>query len=377
MVTMPRRSLLPFLIALAFAVSAQAQSQLPPLFEGWKSAQATTARPETLDSFAGEATCVLREYGTLGAERRLYTRGSESLAVTLYQMRDPTAAFGAFSFLRSEEMTPAEIAATAALGRERGLVLVGSLLLEVTGQNVAGLAGDLKVLTSALGHGAAKALYPALSQYVPARGLVPNSDRYLLGPVALNRFLPLGAGDWVGFSNGAEALLARYRMGGQEITLLLVAYPTPQAAAMKLDELGRWFNLNTGEERMAGRPLLFARRSSSLLAVVANSRSAAAAEALLQQIQYETHVTWNEPGHKATDPPLAQILVGTFLGIAVLLIYTLAAGIAMGGLRLVVKRFFPGTIFDREGDIEILQLGLSSKPIDAKDFYQSTAGLVK
>ena len=35
----------------------------------------------------------------------------------------------------------------------------------------------------------------------------------------------------------------------------------------------------------------------------------------------------------------------------------------------LVKIFLPNKIFDREKQIEILQLGISSKPIKAKDFY--------
>jgi hypothetical protein len=51
------------------------------------------------------------------------------------------------------------------------------------------------------------------------------------------------------------------------------------------------------------------------------------------------------------------------------MIFAVAAGIGFGGLRVLVKIFLPNKIFDREKQIEILQLGISSKPIKAKDFY--------
>jgi hypothetical protein len=35
-----------------------------------------------------------------------------------------------------------------------------------------------------------------------------------------------------------------------------------------------------------------------------------------------------------------------------------------------MKVFFPNKVFDREGQIEILQMGIYSKPIQAKDFYE-------
>ena len=39
-------------------------------------------------------------------------------------------------------------------------------------------------------------------------------------------------------------------------------------------------------------------------------------------------------------------------------------GIAFGGVRVLTKRFFPGKVFDRPEQIEVLQLGISGKKID-------------
>jgi hypothetical protein len=44
-------------------------------------------------------------------------------------------------------------------------------------------------------------------------------------------------------------------------------------------------------------------------------------------------------------------------------------GIAFGGVRVITKRLFPGKVFDRKEQIEVLQLGLSGKPIDPTDLY--------
>jgi len=38
-------------------------------------------------------------------------------------------------------------------------------------------------------------------------------------------------------------------------------------------------------------------------------------------------------------------------------------------LRVFTKRLLPGKIFDRPERMEILQLGLSGKTIDPRDFY--------
>jgi hypothetical protein len=37
--------------------------------------------------------------------------------------------------------------------------------------------------------------------------------------------------------------------------------------------------------------------------------------------------------------------------------------------RLVVKKLFPGKVFDRPRSMEVIQLGLSERPVNMKDFY--------
>jgi hypothetical protein len=86
-------------------------------------------------------------------------------------------------------------------------------------------------------------------------------------------------------------------------------------------------------------------------------------------IHYETQVTWNEPSQTATDPPIASVMVKIFIGTGVFMVAAFVLGIAFGGVRVITKILFPGKVFDRPNQMEILQLGLSSKRIDPSDFY--------
>ncbi len=358
------------LVFAAVALPAAGQDLLPSSFSGWNASEAAVkVRPDALEQLAGPDAAIFRECGTLAAERRAYTRGSETLLATIYRMRDPTAAYGIYTFLEADQMAPANLTKYSSFSRQRALLLVGNLLVDVTAGEIRPLAGDLKMLVADLTPQADKSPYPTLGRHLPARGLIARSERYLPGPQALNRLLPLGNGDWLGFAEGAEAELARYRINGQDATLLLASYPTPQVAARKLEELAHWLPLNSNEERNDSRPALFARRSSSLVAIVAQTSSRAVADSLLQQIHYESQVTWNEPSFELTQPTIGQILVGTITGTGVILLFALVAGIGFGGVRIVVKYFLPGKVFDRDAQVEIIQLGLSSKPIEAKDFY--------
>jgi hypothetical protein len=67
------------------------------------------------------------------------------------------------------------------------------------------------------------------------------------------------------------------------------------------------------------------------------------------------------------------MIVGSIIGSGVICLFALIAGISFGGLRLIVKRTMPGKVFDRAEYVQILQLGLGSKPINSEDFYGYSA----
>jgi predicted small integral membrane protein len=106
-----------------------------------------------------------------------------------------------------------------------------------------------------------------------------------------------------------------------------------------------------------------------LLSIVLAPTSADYAAKLRGAVNYETQVTWNEPSSTATDPPIISTLVKIIIAIGVFMMVTLVLGIAFGGVRIITKRLFPGKVFDRKEQIEVLQLGLSGKPIDPSDMY--------
>jgi hypothetical protein len=355
------------LLALAVCPAYAQQHVLPQSFGGW----AVAAPLDTgLDQAAGDAAPILREDGAQSAERLSYTNGADTLLVTLYRLKDASAAYSAYSFLRTPEMAGAGLTDHSSLSPDRALVLDGNLVLDVSGKNLQQKTADLKLLIAQISKQTEAGLYPTLGQYLPPDGIVSHSDRYILGPAALHHELALAENDWLGFSSGAEAELARYRLNGQELTLLLVEYPTPQIASKQLEVLNKRFNLNSADNSaQSEKPGLFVRQDSSLLALVAGARSQAVANILFQNVQYHADITWNEPSFSYNQPGWGTILVGIFLGTGILCVFALASGLAFGILRIVVKHFWPGKVFDRTNQVQILQLGLSSKPIEAKDFY--------
>jgi hypothetical protein len=362
------------------AVSISAQTLLPDAFAGWTaSATGSQAPASQAEQFAGDKAPILREYGLASAERRDYTQTKNSATVTLYRMVDPSAAFGAFTYLREPEMVAVGSALTtpySAASRQRVVFVVGNLVLDVSSPITRPEDIDLKALADGLKPHVDRRPFPEIAQFLPAPGLVKGSERYVLGPRALAEVFPSGSAaskDWVGFGDSAEAIVARYHLEGQakgqDAILLIALYPTQQVAADSYNSLGKWFALNAEADQANGHPIVFGTRSGPLVAVLSGVNARATAVPFLSQIRYGSQVTWNEPSQSYSDPGIGTMVVGAIMGTGAIMVLAIAAGIGFGGFRLLVKFFLPGKVFDRKDQLEILQLGLTSKPIKAEDFY--------
>jgi hypothetical protein len=377
------RRLLPIgiLCLIAAARPAASQSVLPSSFADWSasdpSASALSARLSILELLRRPDPVIMREYLLKSIETRAYTQGTQTALIALYRFRDPSSAYGAYTFLRNDSLSPVELGSFGCAAGDRALVVVGNLLLDVVAKSPRPSDADLKQLVASLDKVADHSPFPSIGEHLPEQGLVRRSEHYVLGPRALAQYVPIGTDDWVGFDHSAETILARYRLAGKDATLLIASYPTQQIAAEKFAGMLRRFTFDPPGGVPPDQTVLFGKRSSSLIAVVIGAPSREAANNLLDQVQYESQVTWNEPKHTLTDPTIGSIVVGAFLGTGVIMLLALAVGLGFGGLRVVLRIFLPNKVFDREKQIEILQLGIYSKPIQAKDFYEKSQGPVE
>ena len=383
-----------FIFAFALVLGALssvpmfAQGLLPSSVGTWSSPSAPTQVPaaqiEQLDN--GQAN-ILREYGVTSGERREYVNGNDKASVTLYRMIDPSAAFGAFTFFRDPDMAlpgPVTAASYAAGKRGRELLVVGNLLMDITSGKREMTSPELNALAQSISAQADRRPYPPIATFLPKDGLIPGSERYLLGPQALAQVFPPAAAnqsDWAGFASSAEAMLGRYRLAAKlsdkptskgrpsEGVLLLILYPTQQLAADRYNALSKSFALNPEPGQGGDKPAVYGTRSSALIALLAGADSRETAVGLLTQIHYSSDVTWNEATHGLTDPSISTIVVGAIVDTGAIMLLAVAASLGFGGFRLLAKFLAPGKIFDRNTEVEILQLGINSKPIDVKDFY--------
>lgn len=379
---MRRFSLLLIAILLLAAWNTRAQGILPSSFAGWNAGEHLRFTQSTAP-LAADAQAALSEYGLISGEETDFTRAGTTVHVRVYQMKDPSGAYGFYSYLRTPDMPRADLAEHSALSRDHALALSGNLVLEIRSSDLAKLNADLKQLAQSIASHAEEGPLPALPQHMPAEQMVERSDHYVLGPQTLAQFAPIAGGDWLGFSDGAEAEVARYRVNGREVTLVVADFPTPQSAIKKLAELKTKLHaIDTKDTATASAPAsasgsaasLFARRSVTLLAIVSGPVSQSDAAALLKQVHSSTELTWNEPNFELTQPNIGTIVVGTIIGTGIICAFALISGFAFGGVRLIVKRLLPDKVFDRSSHLQVLQLGLSSKPIKAEDFYSLGPG---
>jgi len=346
---------------------AQTAGLLPDHFAGWNAeGPAKALTPKDLGSWtqSPDGESVLREAGLRKIEERAYRGDKGEVTLRAFQLQDPSSAYELYTFLE----TPGT-GATAGAGPSGEHFQLGNLVVTESGGAVD--PDNLTALLAALKPRAETGPLPPLKAYLPARERVAGSEKYALGPDGFRAAVKalehgelagISAKD-LGFNNGVEAILAEYRGARDHGVLLLLDYPTPQLAEQHL------YHLEQALPQAAKDAGATIERKASVLSVTLAPSSADFAKRLRDEIDFETSVNWNEPHQTATDPPWAIVLSKVFTFTLVFMGVTTALGFAFGGLRVIIKRLFPGKVFDRPQDIEVLQMGLSGKKIDPSDFY--------
>jgi Family of unknown function (DUF6599) len=351
------------LLSVTHALAQRSRPQesiLPDTFGSWHSSacDANAQRPG-----------VSQEAGEREFRQCQFTSGKQSATIWAGKYRDPSSAYEVYTSLLRPNMQPSTVGRFTTVDDKGLLILIGSAVVGVNQpRNVS--TKDLQELASNVADRSDKTPLPPIREYLPKEDLVNATQRYALGPEALRAAAEsvgkpeiAGLTSAVGFAQGAEAMLAQYRHGRDSGVLLLIDYPTPQLAELHSRHLE-----DTLAETAKDAGIQIERRGSLLSMVIAPS-SPAYAESLRGAVNYETQVTWNEPGATATDPPWAVVLYRIFVGTGVFMIMAVAFGVAFGGFRIFIKRMLPGKVFDRPEQMEVLQLGLSGNKIDTRDLY--------
>jgi hypothetical protein len=347
-------------MALAAAPHSSAQV-LPDHFGAWTKGNCAAKPATILSQETGQRENVSCQFSSAG---------HNNIGVWAGSFLDPSSAYEVYTNEISPGMEPSTLGPNSAIDRDKLLMLVGNVLIRVEQpQDVP--AEDLqKLLAPIRAHSDATPL-PPIRAYLP-QGFTDGSQKYALGPkgflsalVKLNREEFANLAEEVGFGSAAkaEAILAEYRHGKESAALLLIDYPTPQLAEQHLRHLEQ---VIPPAAKLSGTTI---ERKASLLSLILKPSSAAYSDMLRNAVKYDTEVTWNEPHQTMTDPPILTTLVKIILSTCLFMVVAVVLGVAFGGVRVLAKIFFPGKIFDRPEQMDVLQLGLSGKRINSRDFY--------
>ncbi|MBM3753726.1 MAG: hypothetical protein FJW38_07075 [Acidobacteria bacterium] len=274
---------------------------------------------------APEPAAVWKEYGLQEAEKAAYKGAKGTFSVSAWRVADATAAQAAFQLLRPENSAPSTASKMAAKFGGALLVAMGNYVLQFDG-----FAPEEETLNQLILHMPRYdfSSLPALTGFLPADGKIANSERFIVGPSSLEAFAPGLAPSLVAFHYGAEGQLARYRVQGEEVSLLLLNYPSPQIAREREAAFA------------ADRKDLIVKRTGPLLGVVLKSASPDAAERVLAPLRWEANITVNQqmPDPKGDNIGVLVINVAKFSGM--MFVFCLLAGFGFAFLRRARGKIF-------------------------------------
>jgi hypothetical protein len=265
------------------------------------------------------------ECGLKKWESAAYQNGKAKFVATAYQLTDTTGALAAFDWQRPSDAKPSSAASLAA-ETATGLMLVhGNYVLSFSGYKPT--MPELDAVASTLLNVDQTAL-PTLPGYLPNEGLVPDSERYILGPAGLQKFAPGIPPSVAAFHLGAEAQLATFHSSKGDLSLTIFNYPTPQMAIQKVSDFQKL-------------PGAMAKRSGPLVAVVLSPADPDFAERLLSQVRYQADVTRDEYTPTRRDN-IGNLVINAFILIGILLAFCIVSGLAFGGFWAYLRHIRHG-----------------------------------
>lgn len=262
------------------------------------------------------------EFGLDTTEAAEYTAPGKRFLATAWRLREPTGALALFESRRPPGAAAAQITKLSCTTSDGIIFAFGNYVFQVTG--AVPESAVLKELYAHLPKLDQSGL-PALLTYLPQEALIPNSERFIVGPVSLERFANRIPPSVAAFHMGAEAHLGRYRTPKGPMTLLIFAYPTPSIARERAEEFQKL-------------PDALVRRVGSLTAVVLGPPDLDAAERILAKVHYDQNLTWNEKVPTNQVKGMAKVLVNIFVLAGVLLLLCVIAGVGFGGFRVLARK---------------------------------------
>lgn len=342
----------------------QAPPILPQQFAGWQ--MQGTPRLSTDPAAADPANAaILKEYGLTDFSSATYTRDDgRTLKLRAARFGDATGAFGAYTFYVQPEMIKEAIGDQGSTNGQHVLFYRGHILVDATfSQQSPMSAAQLRELAGDLPRpGGSAGNLPTFIQFMPRQDYIPQTQKYAMGPAALTALAPPVTANLVDFTASSEVTLGHYNTPSGDATLMLISYPTPQLAIEHLKRIDAAHHLEQpqpGISSIESASAFFDKRTGPIIAVVTGPVSDGDAKSLLNKVNYEASVTWNTPSGNQEVHDLYQLILNIVVLCAILAGLAIVAGVAFGGVRILIKRLYPDKFFDRPEQMEFISLHLT------------------
>jgi hypothetical protein len=283
---------------------------------------------------------LLDELGLEATEQAEYKFEKKHFTATAWRFKDSTGAMAFFQAHRPSGAKPAAVAKLAVTTSDGLIFAYGNYVFQFTG--AVPPAADLQPIYAQVPKLEQSPL-PALMSFLPAAGLIPNSERYVLGPVSLDRFEPRIAPSIAAFHLSAEGQLGKYKSPKGQLSLAIFDYPTPSLARERLLEFQKI-------------PGAMVKRAGPLVAITIDPPDLDSAERLLAQVKYETNLTWSTKVPVNEVKGFARTLLNIFVLAGIILGMCLVAGVAFGGFKILARKM--GRRVDPDA---MITLGLDGK----------------
>jgi hypothetical protein len=364
-----------FLLSLVITISALALAAspaesptpiLPQQFAGWQM-QGTAQTSKDSNTADPTNAALLKEYGFTDFASATYkSADGRTLKIRAARFADASGAFGAFSFYQQPEMAREEIGDEgASLNRRvlfyRGHIVVEALFSEESVMSAASLRELAGVLPRPAGN--AGNLPPILA-FMPHHGYAPHTEKYAEGPLALAAIESPLSGELVDFASSPEVALGQYSTPSGAATLMLIEYPTPALSAAHLRSIEAAYHAPQSKPGVAGVESvgpLFAKRTGPIVAIASGTLSQNDAQTLLGAVNWDASVTWNENTYFDKKNNIANLLVNIIILCIIVGALSLAAGVAFGGVRILLRRLLPGPVFGNADQTEFISLNLEEE----------------
>jgi hypothetical protein len=343
--------------------SNHAPAILPQDFGGWQrqGAVETSTSPSAADP---TNAALLQEYRFTDFASANYTSDDgRTLKIHAARFADASGAFGAYTFYLQREMRREEIGDQGASLGQRVLFYRGHILIDAQFSRESPMSGaELRELAGALPKPSGSAIHlPSFIEFMPRRGYIANTQKYVMGPAALAALAPPVSADLVDFGTSSEVSLGRYNTPSGEAMLMLISYPTPQLAADHLRRIDAAHGLARPQSGASAISCVgpFCDKRTGTIVAIATGPISDDLKSLLGTVNYEASVTWNQATDQHEVRDLYMLVLNVVILCAILGGLAIVAGVAFGGIRILMKRWFPDKIFDRPEQMEFISLHLA------------------